>query len=65
MASVIPVPGGYGALEFMQMLLFEPMLGKGRTVSMVILYRVVTTIIPAIIGGLVVAQYKRKSEDRS
>lgn len=61
MASVIPVPGGYGALEFMQMMLFEPIIGKGRTVSMVILYRVATTFIPTIIGGVAAFFNKRKN----
>lgn len=60
MASVIPVPGGYGALEFMQLLLFGSVLGRARAVSMVILYRVVTTILPAFIGGGVAAFYKRR-----
>lgn len=60
LASVIPVPGGYGALEFVQLLLFEPVLGKVRTVSMVILYRMATTILPAAAGGGVAAFHKRK-----
>lgn len=60
MASVIPAPGGYGALEFMQLLLFGPMLGRSRTVSMMILYRVVTTILPAFIGGGAAALCKRR-----
>ena len=60
MASVIPAPGGYGALEFMQLVLFGPMLGRSRTVSMMILYRVVTTILPAFIGGGAAALCKRR-----
>lgn len=60
MASVIPAPGGYGALEFMQILLFGPVFGRAKTVSMVILYRVATTILPAFIGGGVAAFCKRK-----
>lgn len=62
MASVIPVPGGYGALEFMQLLLFVPILGRAKAVSLVILYRVVTTILPAFIGGGVAAFSKRRDE---
>lgn len=60
MASVIPVPGGYGANEFMQFLLFEPVLGEGKTVSVIILYWVVTNIIPALIGGGVAVWHRRK-----
>lgn len=59
MASVIPVPGGYGALEFMQIILFRPLLGRARTVSMVILYRVAATILPAFIGGVVAILRRR------
>lgn len=60
MASVIPAPGGYGSLEFVQILLFEPILGRGRVVSMAILYRVSTTMIPALIGGAAVLLHKRE-----
>lgn len=58
MASVIPVPGGYGALEFVQLLLFSPIIGRAKTVSLVILYRVAATLLPAFIGGGVAAFYK-------
>lgn len=62
MASVIPVPAGYGALEFVQIMLFEPVLGRSRAVSLAILYRVSTTFFPAAIGGVTAFFYKRKGE---
>lgn len=62
MATVIPAPAGYGSLEFMQLVLFEPLLGKSRTVSLMILYRAATTFIPAIAGGAVVCLDKRKKK---
>ncbi len=62
MASVIPAPGGYGSLEFMQLLLFGPVLGESRAISMMLLYRAAATFIPAIIGGVVVFLYERKND---
>lgn len=63
MASVIPVPAGYGALEFMQLMLFEPALGSGRAVSLMILYRAATTFLPALIGAAAAFVHKRKKKD--
>lgn len=53
MSSVVPVPGGYGSLEFMQILLFKPILGKNRVMSFVILYRIATTLFPMFVGGFI------------
>lgn len=60
LAMVIPVPGGYGALEFMQILLFEPILGRSKAISLVILYRTATTLFPAFVGGAL-AIFNRQS----
>lgn len=54
LAMVIPAPGGYGALEFMQILLFEPILGRSKVTSLIILYRTATTLFPAFVGGALV-----------
>lgn len=60
LASVIPAPGGYGSLEFMQIILFEPILGNTRTVSLAILYRAAVTFLPAMLGGIFAFFHKRK-----
>ncbi len=59
MAGVIPTPSGYGALDFCLLILFQSIIGTARVVSMAILYRIATTIIPALIGGIL--RVKQKS----
>lgn len=59
LAGIVPVPSGYGALEFVSILLFQPILGNSRAVSLVLLYRIAATIIPFLVGGLI-AWFRRK-----
>lgn len=56
LAGVIPTPSGYGSLDAMILLLFHPILGEGKLVSLVILYRVVVSLFPFLIGALVAAR---------
>lgn len=52
LAGVIPVPGGLGALEAVFLILFSPIVSKDRAVSIALLYRFVTTMIPFAFGGI-------------
>lgn len=52
-AGVIPTPSGYGSIDFCLLILFEAVIGDARVVSLALLYRIVTTVTPAVIGGVV------------
>lgn len=63
-AGVIPVPSGYGALDFCMAMLFEPIVGLKSVVAMTILYRIATSIIPFFVGAIVTWKigYNHKKE---
>lgn len=61
-AGVIPTPSGYGSLDAMIILLFHPLLGDAKIVSLVILYRVVVSLFPFLIGMVVAAWSLRKEK---
>lgn len=63
-AGVIPTPSGYGSLDAMMILLFHPILGEAKVVSLVILYRVVVSLFPFLVGMLVAAWSFRKEKKR-
>ncbi len=56
LAGVIPTPSGYGSLDAMLILLFHPLIGEARVVSLVILYRVVVSLFPFLVGAVVAAR---------
>ena len=49
----------------MILLLFHPILGEGKLVSLVILYRVVVSLFPFLIGALVAARPLSKEMERT
>ena len=61
-AGVIPTPSGYGSLDAMLILLFHPLLGDAKVVSLVILYRVVVSLFPFLVGMVVAAWSLRKEK---
>ena len=56
LAGVIPTPSGYGSLDAMILLLFHPLLEKAKLVSLVILYRVVVSLFPFLVGAAVASR---------
>lgn len=54
LAGVIPAPGGVGAVEFVFVLLFTPLVGSTSAASGMLIYRFSTYILPFLIGALVV-----------
>lgn len=62
-AGVIPTPSGYGSLDAMIILLFYPLLGEAKAVSLVILYRVVVSLFPFLMGMLVAARPLREQRE--
>lgn len=52
LAGVIPTPSGVGALEFVFVLFFTCFTDSGTAVPVILLFRFVTWICPAIVGGM-------------
>ncbi|MDE7417645.1 MAG: flippase-like domain-containing protein [Lachnospiraceae bacterium] len=52
LAGVIPTPSGVGALEFVFVLFFTSFTDSGTAVPAILLFRFVTWICPAIVGGV-------------
>lgn len=50
LASVIPTPGGVGAVEAVFCLLFTPIVGKVSAVSGMLIYRLATFLLPVVFG---------------
>ncbi|MDH6365225.1 uncharacterized membrane protein YbhN (UPF0104 family) [Enterococcus sp. PF1-24] len=50
LAGVIPAPAGVGSLEFVYLLLFQPLVGTVDALSSVLLYRFASYVLPVIIG---------------
>lgn len=53
LAGVIPVPSGLGALEAVFVIVYSPILGEQRSISLALVYRLVTTFLPFLIGGII------------
>ncbi len=53
LAGSIPAPAGYGSLEIVFILLFGKIISKTKIISVILLYRFATTILPFLVGGLV------------
>ncbi|SHO49817.1 lysylphosphatidylglycerol synthase transmembrane domain-containing protein [Anaerocolumna xylanovorans] len=53
LAGVIPVPSGLGALEAVFVIVYSPILGEQRSVSLALVYRLVTTLLPFLIGSVI------------
>lgn len=53
LAGVIPTPGGIGAVEFVFVLMFTPLVGKVEATSGTLIYRFATYILPFLIGAVV------------
>lgn len=60
LAGVIPAPSGYGSTEFLFLLLYSPFTGTGQAGAAAVLLRIVTSIFPALIGGIVYLLQKNK-----
>ena len=56
LAGVIPTPSGYGSMDAMIVLLFHPLLERAKLVSLVIVYRVVVSLFPFLVGAAVAAR---------
>ena len=52
LAGVMPTPAGIGSTEFVYILLFTPVFGDIKAASSVLLYRFVTFLFPAVVGGI-------------
>lgn len=60
LAGVLPAPSGIGSLEYVFLLLFQTLTRVDIAVSVILLYRFVTWLIPFVIGGVFVAVYKKR-----
>ncbi len=62
LAGVIPAPGGVGALEFIFLTLYTPLVGAVAAASGMLLYRASTYILPFILGALVVIKNAKRKK---
>lgn len=53
LAGVIPAPSGIGSLEFVFLLFFSHFASEAAAVPAILVFRLVTWIVPFIIGGIV------------
>ncbi|MDD3277916.1 MAG: lysylphosphatidylglycerol synthase transmembrane domain-containing protein [Lachnospiraceae bacterium] len=58
LAGVIPAPGGIGSLEWVFVLLFRGIVSTGTAAAAVIIYRLLTSMLPFLIGAVVSALYR-------
>lgn len=63
LTGVIPAPSGLGALETVFIILFSPIIEKSRGVSLALVYRLCTTLVPFIIGSVVAWQFNKKNSN--
>lgn len=60
LAGVLPAPAGIGSTEFVYILLFSVVTGEVLAAYSAVLYRLLTYILPFLIGGIYVFFIKRK-----
>lgn len=60
LAGVIPTPYGFGSLEFICFMLYGQIISNHEIISMLLLFRFFTDILPLAIGGLCFLFDKRK-----
>ncbi len=60
LAGVIPAPSGLGALETVFIILFSPVLRRERAISLALVYRFVTTMVPFIVGSIVAWRFSKE-----
>lgn len=59
LAGVIPAPSGLGALETVFIILFSPILQRSRAISLALIYRLCTTLVPFVVGSIVALRFNR------
>ena len=62
LSGVIPSPGGIGSLEFVFILLFGEIIAGEQAASIIILYRLLISVVPFLIGTLVVGLSHQEGE---
>lgn len=62
LAGVIPAPGGIGSLEFVFVLLFGEIVAAAEASSVIILFRLLISVLPFLIGAAVVAVHRQEGE---
>lgn len=62
LAGVIPTPYGLGSLEFVCIILFGQIIREPKIISMLLLLRFFTDVIPLMIGSFCFVHSKRKKE---
>ena len=60
LSGIIPAPSGAGALEFVFLLFFSHFKDSGRALSVILLFRFATWVLPFGIGGGLMAAGRRK-----
>ncbi len=60
LSGIIPAPSGAGALEFVFLLFFSRFTDSGRALSVILLFRFATWVLPFGIGGGLMAAGRRK-----
>ena len=60
LSGIIPAPSGAGALEFVFLLFFSHFTDSGRALSVILLFRFATWVLPFGIGGGLMAAGRRK-----
>jgi uncharacterized membrane protein YbhN (UPF0104 family) len=62
LVGVIPAPGGVGALEFVFLTLFTPLVGAVAAASGMLLYRASTYLLPFFLGIIVVLKTAKRKK---
>lgn len=63
LAGVIPAPSGLGALEAVFVVIYSSVIGKERSISLAIIYRLVTTFLPFAIGSIMAWNQSKSKEE--
>ncbi|HIU74629.1 MAG TPA: flippase-like domain-containing protein, partial [Candidatus Pelethocola excrementipullorum] len=62
LSGVIPSPGGIGSLEFVFILLFGEIIAGEQAASIIILFRLLISVVPFLIGTLVAGFFHQEGE---
>lgn len=62
LSGVIPSPGGIGSLEFVFILLFGEIMAGEQAASIIILFRLLISVVPFMIGALVAGFFHQEGE---
>lgn len=65
LSGVIPAPGGIGSLEFVFILLFGEIINSETAASVILIFRLLISVVPFLLGALVVGASRQEGEKRA